>query len=212
MSNHYHLLVCTPEANLPQFMRQVNGIYTQLFNRRYGSDGTLFRGRYKAIVVQEEFYLMRVIRYIHQNPIKAGIVKKAAEYKWSSHINYIKGGKKYSWLKYADVINREWLKGRKGARAYEMFMEEEDDKELEELYRARNLGSILGDNDYKDDISEKYILSKRYLELPKEYWSIAITTNRLERYFEELKRRIKPFRRSNTQSCKRWLYALLTEI
>ncbi|MCG2711646.1 MAG: transposase, partial [Candidatus Omnitrophica bacterium] len=135
MSNHYHLLVCTPEANLPQFMRQVNGVYTQLFNRRYGSDGTLFRGRYKAIVVQEEFYLMRVIRYIHQNPIKAGIVKKAAEYKWSSHINYVKGGKKYSWLKYADVINREWLKGRKGARAYEMFMEEEDDKELEELYR-----------------------------------------------------------------------------
>ncbi|MCG2711223.1 MAG: hypothetical protein L6416_02705, partial [Candidatus Omnitrophica bacterium] len=75
-----------------------------------------------------------------------------------------KGGKKYSWLKYADVINREWLKGRKGARAYEMFMEEEDDKELEELYRARNLGSILGDNDYKDDISEKYIHSKRYYD------------------------------------------------
>ena len=71
---------------------------------------------------------------------------------------------------------------------------------------------------YKNHIAFKYFFGKiyqsiRYFELPKEYWSIAKTSNRLERYFAELKRRIKPFRRfPNTQSCKRWLYALITEI
>jgi len=70
---------------------------------------------------------------------------------------------------------------------------------------------------YKNHNAFKYLYSKiyqsiRYFELPKKYWSIAKTTNRLERYFEELKRRIKPFRRfPNTQSCKRWLYALITQ-
>ena len=70
MPNHYHLLVHTPHANLPDFMRQLNGVYTQNFNRRYKHDGPLFKGRYKAIVVQEGSYLLQLIRYFHNNQLE----------------------------------------------------------------------------------------------------------------------------------------------
>ena len=70
MSNHYHLLVETPRANLDRIMRHLNGVYTQRYNRRKRSDGPLFRGRYKAILVDEDAYLLQVGRYIHRNPLE----------------------------------------------------------------------------------------------------------------------------------------------
>ena len=74
MSNHYHLLVQTPSANLNRMMRHLNGVYTQRFNKMHRSDGPLFRGRYKAILVQEDEYLTHLIRYIHLNPITADLL------------------------------------------------------------------------------------------------------------------------------------------
>ncbi len=71
MGNHYHLCLRTPEENLPRVMRHVNGVYTQHVNRTQGRDGPLFRGRYKALVVETDTYLSAVIRYIHLNPVKA---------------------------------------------------------------------------------------------------------------------------------------------
>jgi len=170
MSNHYHLLIHTPHANLPAFMRQLNGVYTQDFNRKYHCDGTLFRGRYKAIVVQEEFYLMRVIRYIHYNPVKAGLVKGLAQYAFSSHQDYVKGRSQYGWLKYQDVMEREWMEGKKGLKGYKPFMKQKDDKEIESFYRAKKIGSILGENDYKDEIAQRYIHNQRYYggEIPEQ--------------------------------------------
>ena len=75
MGNHYHLCLRTPKGNLSRVMRHVDGIYTQQFNRRHGRDGTLFRGRYKAILIEADEYLAAVVRYIHLNAIEAGIVK-----------------------------------------------------------------------------------------------------------------------------------------
>jgi putative transposase len=80
MGNHYHLLVKTPNANLSDFMRQLNGVYTQIFNRRYKRDGSLFKGRYKANVVQEGSYLLRLIRYIHRNPVRAKMRRRCEDY------------------------------------------------------------------------------------------------------------------------------------
>ena len=74
MSNHYHLLVQTPLANLSRFMRHIDGVYTQRFNRKHKLDGQLFRGRYKSILIGEQNYILELIRYIHFNPVKAGIV------------------------------------------------------------------------------------------------------------------------------------------
>jgi len=70
MGNHYHLLLQTPHANLGRVMRHINGVYTQRYNRLKKTDGPLFRGRYKAILIEEDAYLLRLSRYIHRNPIE----------------------------------------------------------------------------------------------------------------------------------------------
>ena len=75
MGNHYHLLVETPDANLSKGMRHLNGVYTQRFNRRHQRVGHVFQGRYKAILIQKESYLLEVARYIVLNPVRAGMVK-----------------------------------------------------------------------------------------------------------------------------------------
>ncbi|MGH8512095.1 MAG: REP-associated tyrosine transposase [Gammaproteobacteria bacterium] len=84
MSNHYHLLVETPEANLSQGMRQLNGVYTQRFNRRRARVGHLFQGRFKAILVDRDSYLLELCRYVVLNPVRAKMVKDPLNYPWSS--------------------------------------------------------------------------------------------------------------------------------
>lgn len=85
MSNHYHLVLETAEANLSQGMRQLNGVYTQYVNRRYQRVGHVFQGRYKAILVEKESYLMELSRYVVLNPVRAGMVSDADKWPWSSY-------------------------------------------------------------------------------------------------------------------------------
>lgn len=85
MTNHYHLLVETVEGNLSCGMRQLNGLYAQHISRRHELVGHLFQGRYKAMLVQEQRYLLEVCRYIVLNPIRANMVSSLEEWPWSSH-------------------------------------------------------------------------------------------------------------------------------
>jgi REP element-mobilizing transposase RayT len=85
MSNHYHLLIETPDANLSKGMRQLNGIYTQKFNRIHNRVGHVFQGRYKAILVEKQSYLLELARYIVLNPVRAQMVRSANEWRWSSY-------------------------------------------------------------------------------------------------------------------------------
>jgi putative transposase len=89
MRNHYHLLVETPEGNLPQALAQLNGAYTQEFNRRHHRSGHLLQGRYKAILVDKDSYLFELSRYIHLNPVRVGEVRTAWKYPWSSAAAYV---------------------------------------------------------------------------------------------------------------------------
>ncbi|MBN1332726.1 MAG: transposase, partial [Synergistales bacterium] len=85
MSNHYHLLIETPEANLSRGMRHLNGVYTQTFNVKHGRVGHLFQGRFKSILVEKDLYLMELCRYIVLNPVRAGMVEHPEQWKWSSY-------------------------------------------------------------------------------------------------------------------------------
>lgn len=85
MSNHYHLVIETPDGNLSKGMRQLNGVYTQLFNKRHNRVGHIFQGRYKAILVQKESHLLEVCRYVALNPVRARLVKNAGDWEWSSY-------------------------------------------------------------------------------------------------------------------------------
>lgn len=91
MDNHFHLLVEDTQGDLARGMRHVLGVYTQRFNRRHGRDGALFRGRFRARLVQHERYLAEVSRYIHMTPVHAGLAARAGDYPWSSHVHYLRG-------------------------------------------------------------------------------------------------------------------------
>lgn len=85
MANHYHLLIETPKANLSIGMRQLNGIFTQSFNRRHKRVGHLFQGRFKAVLVEKESYLLELCRYVVLNPVRVKGGTKTAAWKWSSY-------------------------------------------------------------------------------------------------------------------------------
>jgi REP element-mobilizing transposase RayT len=85
MDNHYHLLIQTPDGNLSKGMRQLNGVYTQASNRRHQRVGHLFQGRFKAILVDGDAYLLELSRYVVLNPVRAGMVKAPADWPWSSY-------------------------------------------------------------------------------------------------------------------------------
>jgi putative transposase len=80
MSNHYHLLIQTPDANISRAMRHLNSVYTQRYNRIHHCDGQLFRGRFKAILLEADSYLLELLRYIHRNALEAGLVGNLQKY------------------------------------------------------------------------------------------------------------------------------------
>ena len=85
MDNHYHFVVRTRQANLSQLMRHINGVYTQRFNQRHRQGGHLFQGRFKAVLVDSDPYLLEVCRYVELNPVRADMVAAPGEWPWSSY-------------------------------------------------------------------------------------------------------------------------------
>lgn len=86
MPNHYHLLLETPQGNLSRGMRHLNGVYTQGTNRRHKRSGHLFQGRFKAILVEKDSYLLQVARYIVLNPVRGKMVRSPGDWPWSSYL------------------------------------------------------------------------------------------------------------------------------
>lgn len=85
MDNHYHLLIETPDGNLSKGMRQLNGVYTQVFHRRHGKGGHIFQGRYKAVLVEKESHLAELCRYVVLNPVRANMADGPSQWEWSSY-------------------------------------------------------------------------------------------------------------------------------
>lgn len=122
MSNHYHLLIQTPDGNLSKGMRQLNGVYTQFYNRRHKKTGHLFQGRYKSILVEEDAYLLELSRYIVLNPVKAGMVKQVSQWPWSSYLEMVGERSSPVWLS-SDYLLSQFSKQRKTAKKrYQLFV------------------------------------------------------------------------------------------
>uniref|UniRef100_UPI00404868E5 REP-associated tyrosine transposase n=1 Tax=Rheinheimera sp. TaxID=1869214 RepID=UPI00404868E5 len=115
MTNHYHLLVETPDANLSKGMRQLNGTYTQAFNRKHQRVGHLFQGRYKGILVDKDAYLLELSRYIVLNPVRARMVSTPDDWRWSSWHSVMGNTPSPDWLA-TDTLLGMFAKQRKTAR------------------------------------------------------------------------------------------------
>ncbi|BCE00461.1 transposase [Marinicellulosiphila megalodicopiae] len=148
MTNHYHLLIKTPNANLSYAMKHINGLYTQYFNRKHHTDGSLFRGRYKSVLVDADNYLLHVSRYIHRNPIetKKPMVEKLSDYFWSSYPAFINEINPPTWLN-RDFIYQLQNKHQK-YNAYKQYVELGNDQAIGKIYNAKKLLSILGEDSF----------------------------------------------------------------
>lgn len=85
MDKHYHIVIQTIDGSLSKGMRQLNGVYTQYFNRRHGRAGHVYQGRFKGILVEKDTYLLEVARYVVLNLVQAGMIDDASRYAWSSY-------------------------------------------------------------------------------------------------------------------------------
>jgi len=124
MDNHYHLLLETREANLARALRDLNGIYTAFFNRTHRRIGHLFQGRYKAILVEKESYLLELSRYIHLNPVRAKMGVRLNRYAWSSYPDYIGNREGPGWLTRDGVLGYFGSNPGQSRGAYRRFVEE----------------------------------------------------------------------------------------
>jgi REP element-mobilizing transposase RayT len=122
MSNHDHLFVETPEANLGPGMQFLNGSYTSYFNRRHRRVGHLFQGRFRSHLVDEEGYFLEVSRYIHLNPIRAGLVERPEDWFWSSYRGYHRKQHALDWVCYSAVLG-EFGTDVANRRAYARFVQ-----------------------------------------------------------------------------------------
>jgi len=160
MGNHYHLLIETPEANISRVMRHINGIYTQRYNRLSSTDGPLFRGRFKAILVDSEAYLLQLNRYIHKNPIIFDMPLE--EYRWSSYMDYLNLRKPPKWLNKNKTLS---LIG--SISKYKKFIEGDVDEYLVKFYKKPKLERILGSDHFKEKILSEVQIYGRKREVEK---------------------------------------------
>ncbi|MFH1847070.1 MAG: transposase [Candidatus Omnitrophota bacterium] len=156
MPNHYHLLIHTPEGNLARSMRHLNGVYTQKFNYYHKADGSLFKGRYKSILVDKEEYLLELVRYIHRNPLGARLEKELGEYVWSSYRGYMSDKDRPDWLKIEEVLIKFSGCGKEARRELKAFLEGERSDDIMKRLESANWPAVLGGEKFKEKIKRIY--------------------------------------------------------
>ena len=157
MTNHYHLLVETPHANLSRAMKWINVSYAAYFNRKRERSGHLFQGRFKSILVQADEYLKNLSRYIHLNPVRARMAENPVDHEWSSYAAFVGARPSPAWLETRWLLGTFAGKPKVAARLYREFVENADAASLQDPGRESARGGILGDNDFVDWIRTAFL-------------------------------------------------------
>lgn len=157
MSNHFHLFMQTPEGNLSQIMRHIIGAYTTYFNIKRKRAGHLFQGRYKSVLVEADEYAAELTRYVHLNPVKAGITTKADDYQWSSYRAYIGMASMPEWLKTEFILGSFGKTEAASRKNYRDFVEKLDIEAYESPLTSAVWGAVLGSSEFIEEITETHL-------------------------------------------------------
>ena len=162
MDNHYHLLLQTPRANLPEIMQYINGSYTTYVNTKRQRAGHLFQGRYKGIVIEADAYAQELSRYIHLNPVRAGVVQNPEGYPWSSYQFYC--GKKNApkWLSTKFILDYFDARTRVAQMKYRQFVQEKPGQRYENPLKGVVASSILGGQEFIRKVKKSYVQHLTY--------------------------------------------------
>jgi putative transposase len=203
MNNHYHLVIETPDGNLSKGMRQLNGIYTMRFNRRHGSVGHIFQGRYKAILVQKESHLLEVCRYVVLNPLRAKVVEVPERWRWSSYRATAGIERAHPCLTADWILGQFGSKRRTAEKRYRAFVM--DGIRGHRIWDDVEGQSILGDEDFVSGLID---YAKGYEEV-KEIPKIQRYLNRpnLTEIFKNARGEKRKRDRGIGEAVKRWGYS-----
>lgn len=153
MTNHYHLVIETPEPNLSRGMRQLNGVYAQAFHTRHGTGGHLFQGRFHTVLVEKDRHLLELARYLVLNPVRAGLVADPAEWAWSSYRATAGLEPVPPFLTVDDVLGLFGGQRARAADAYRRFVAE--GTKLPSPWRQLTGGLVLGSDEFALDIRRR---------------------------------------------------------
>ncbi len=164
MTNHYHLLVETIDGNLSAGMRQLNGVYTQRFNKRHQHVGHVFQGRFKAILVDADAYLLQLARYIVLNPVRANMVKTASQWPWSSYQYTIGRLESPAWLETDRLLTGFSEQRINAQKAYIEFVQSAPRQS--NIWKNLRHQIYLGDKDFVSRMQTHIDDAKQLLEIP----------------------------------------------
>lgn len=150
MGNHYHVILQTFGEPLKSIMHRINLRYSKYFNRKYERSGHVFEGRYKAVSILDEKYLLSLLRYIHQNPVRAGVCQRVEEYRWSSDRVYRENIKE--WVDISLIMDMLSGNRKTAIQKYKEFMVEEETVNYEDV---KVISDTFDNRDGKENIQEK---------------------------------------------------------
>jgi len=165
MSNHYHLVIETPDGNLSKGMRQLNGVFTQISNRRHSRVGHLFQGRYKAVLVDGDAYLLELTRYVVLNPIRAGMVDGLSEWPWSSYRAMVGEVSPPTWLSTDGLLAQFSTKRGVAIRRYTQFVMAGIGQKS--IWKDLNRQIFLGDDAFVERMQSKDEMLSKTVGVPK---------------------------------------------
>ncbi|MBK7353664.1 MAG: transposase [Nitrosomonas sp.] len=165
MDNHYHIVVETIEGNLSKGMRQLNGMYTQAFNRRHNRTGHVYQGRYKAILVEKDSYLLELSRYVVLNPVRAGLIKNVDQWSWSSYSAMIGKNDYPDWLQTKWVLSQFSKQRKQAIAAYIDFVREGIG--LPSIWNDLQGQIYLGKEEFIKKMQQHVQLDKNISEIPR---------------------------------------------
>ena len=165
MSNHYHLMIETPDGNLSIGMRQLNGVYTQARNKRRHKTGHLFEGRYKAILIQKESHLLEVCRYVVLNPVRAGMVAEPEAWAWSSYGATAGLGQAPLCLTTEWILSQFSPRRGEAEKAYQQFVQ--GGIRNRSIWRDLKGQVLLGDDGFAARFAEHLLMHKDSPEIPR---------------------------------------------
>jgi putative transposase len=162
MGNHYHLLIRTPYANISKAMQHLSSVYTIKYNKLEERDGPLFRGRFKSILIEDDRYGVHLVRYIHRNPLEAGMVQKIEDYQWSSYCAYLGMVGKPDWLYFNYTLSQ--FSQENFFSEFRNFTYEGNPEPIEQCFYGNQQPPIIGSEDFIKRIKAEF----SYCELSEE--------------------------------------------
>jgi REP element-mobilizing transposase RayT len=175
MGNHFHIVIETIQGNLSAGMRQLNGFYSQWHNRVHGRVGHVFQGRFHAVIVQRDAYLLELARYVVLNPVRAGLGAAPEQWRWSSYNASIGRARAPHWLQTSSLLAQFGIDPADARRAFIKHVQASD-RVSGEVWDGLKSQIYLGDDGFAQELGQRARQHDGVLEIPRAQRAVGVPT------------------------------------